>query len=86
MCIRDSEGGEQLLLKGAVETIRTQHPILLISIYHSANDFFEIKPMIEKMCDKYTFRIIKPANSAIVIETILLAEVRDESGENIINS
>ena len=82
----DIEGGEQLLLKGAVETIRTQHPTLLISIYHSANDFFEIKPMIEKMCDKYTFRIIKPANSAIVIETILLAEVRDESGENIINS
>ena len=82
----DIEGGEQLLLKGAVETIRTQHPILLISIYHSANDFFEIKPMIEKMCDKYTFRIIKPANSAIVIETILLAEVRDESGENTINS
>ena len=82
----DIEGGEQLLLKGAVETIRTQHPVLLISIYHSANDFFEIKPMIEKMCDKYTFRIIKPANSAIVIETILLAEVRDESGENIINS
>ena len=82
----DIEGGEQLLLKGAVETIRTQHPILLISIYHSANDFFEIKPMIEKMCNKYTFRIIKPANSAIVIETILLAEVRDESGENTINS
>ena len=82
----DIEGGEQLLLKGTVETICTQHPILLISIYHSANDFFEIKPMIEKMCDKYTFRIIKPANSAIVIETILLAEVRDESGENIINS
>ena len=82
----DIEGGEQLLLKGAVETIRTQHPILLISIYHSANDFFEIKPMIEKMCGKYTFRIVKPANPAIALETILLAEVRDESGENIINS
>ena len=82
----DFEGGEQLLLRGAVETIRTQHPILLISIYHSANDFFEIKPMIEKMCDKYTFRIVKPANPAIALETILLAEVRDESGENIINS
>ena len=82
----DIEGGEQLLLRGAVETIRTQHPILLISIYHSANDFFEIKPMIEKMCGKYTFRIVKPANSAIALETILLAEVRDESGENIINS
>lgn len=82
----DIEGGEQLLLRGAVETIRTQHPILLISIYHSANDFFEIKPMIEKMCDKYTFRIVKPANPVIALETILLAEVRDESGENIINS
>ena len=82
----DIEGGEQLLLRGAVETIRTQHPILLISIYHSANDFFEIKPMIEKLCDKYTFRIVKPANPAIALETILLAEVRDESGENIINS
>ena len=82
----DIEGGEQLLLRGAVETIRTQHPILLISIYHSANDFFEIKPMIEKMCDKYTFRIVKLANPAIALETILLAEVRDESGENIINS
>lgn len=82
----DIEGGEQMLLKGAVETIRTQHPILLISIYHSANDFFEIKPMIEKMCGKYTFRIVKPANPAIALETILLAEVRDESGENIINS
>ena len=82
----DIEGGEQLLLRGAVETIRTQHPILLISIYHSANDFFEIKPMIEKMCDKYTFRIVKPANPAIALETILLAEVRDESGKNIINS
>ena len=82
----DIEGGEQLLLRGAVETIRTQHPILLISIYHSANDFFEIKPMIEKMCGKYTFRIVKPANPAIALEIILLAEVRDESGENIINS
>ena len=82
----DIEGGEQLLLRGAVETIRTQHPILLISIYHSANDFFEIKPMIEKMCGKYTFRIVKPANPAIALATILLAEVRDESGENIINS
>ena len=82
----DIEGGEQLLLRGAVETIRSQHPILLISIYHSANDFFEIKPMIEKMCGKYTFRIVKPANPAIALETILLAEVRDESGENIINS
>ena len=52
----DIEGGEQLLLRGAVETIRTQHPILLISIYHSANDFFEIKPMIEKKIGRASCR------------------------------
>lgn len=71
----DIEGGEQLLLEGARETIRNQKPIIMISIYHSATDFFEIKPILEELCPDYTFRIVKPINSAIAIETILLAEV-----------
>ena len=47
----------------------------MISIYHSATDFFEIKPILEDLCPDYTFRIVKPINSAIAIETVLLAEV-----------
>lgn len=43
----DIEGFEMEFLKGAKETICTQKPTMLISIYHSLNDFFEIKPLIE---------------------------------------
>ena len=45
----DVEGTEQRLLKGAIETIKSQKPILVFSIYHNPNDFFEIKPLIEKL-------------------------------------
>lgn len=70
----DIEGGEQLFLQGALETIRRFNPILLISIYHSGDDFFKIKTMIESMDLGYRFQIYKPVNDAIVIETILIAE------------
>lgn len=33
------EGAEQDMLKGAENTIRTQRPTLIISVYHSAGDF-----------------------------------------------
>lgn len=35
----DIEGAERNFLKGAKKTICEQKPILLISIYHSAEDF-----------------------------------------------
>lgn len=72
----DIEGAEQDFLKGAVKSITTQKPILLISIYHNANDFFNIKPMIEDWDLGYKFRIHKPTISSITGEALLLAEVR----------
>lgn len=72
----DIEGAEQDFLKGAVKTITIQKPILLISIYHNANDFFNIKPMIEDWNLGYKFRIHKPTISSITGEALLLAEVR----------
>ncbi|MCC8278461.1 FkbM family methyltransferase [Campylobacter sp. VicNov18] len=36
----DIEGFEQEFLKGAVNTIKTQKPTMLISIYYNPNDFF----------------------------------------------
>lgn len=71
----DVEGAERLLLKGALETIKTQKPALNISIYHSAQDFFKIKPMIEELNLGYKFKITRPAITNIVVETCLLAEV-----------
>lgn len=71
----DVEGEEQRLLLGAVETIREQKPMLLISIYHSIRDFFFIKPWLEQLDLGYRFKIIRPVlDNSFLQETLLLAE------------
>lgn len=72
----DIEGFEQEFLKGAEKVIKEQSPILSIAIYHSLNDFFNIKPIIEKINSAYTFRIIKPLDVWICEETLLICEVK----------
>lgn len=67
----DVEGGEQDLLKGAINTIKTQKPILFVSIYHSPNDFFNIKPWIESLDLGYKFKISKERPMAFISDTIL---------------
>ena len=72
----DLEGFEQPFLKGAIETIKEQKPVLIISIYHNYSDFFEIKPMLENLNLGYKFKIIEPKNyAAALVSTLLLAEV-----------
>lgn len=71
----DVEGAEQLLLAGARNTIFDQKPNLLISIYHGANDFFHIKPLIESWNLGYKFKIRKPATEDTSGEVVLIAEV-----------
>ena len=73
----DIEGFEQKFLKGAENTIKTQKPALLISIYHSFDDYMHIKPIIESWNLNYTFRIIKPEENPL-LETLLVAEVLDK--------
>lgn len=68
----DVEGAEQLLLKGADKTIRTQKPALLISIYHHADDFYNIKPMLEQFYPWYSFKIRHPAIGSVMTETMLI--------------
>jgi len=69
----DIEGNEQDFLKGAENTIKTQKPFLLISIYHNPSDFFNIKPMIESWNLGYTFKIVKCTDGQICAETLLVA-------------
>ena len=72
----DLEGFEQPFLRGAIETIKEQKPVLIISIYHNYSDFFEIKPMIENLNLGYKFKIIEPKyQGAAIVSTLLLAEV-----------
>lgn len=72
----DVEGFEQELLRGAIKTIFDKRPILLISIYHTMDDFFYIKPLIDSWNLGYKFRVAKPIMGQILLETLLVAEVR----------
>ena len=51
----DIEGMEQKALKGAQNHIKTSHPKLLISIYHSNEDIWQIPKMIKEMDNTYKF-------------------------------
>ena len=68
----DAEGAEQEVLKGAIETIKTKRPILLVSIYHNINDFFFIKPWIDELGLNYKYKVIKPEATTLIEETLLI--------------
>ena len=67
----DIEGAEYDAVQGAVETIKKFKPILLISIYHTPVDFFEIKPLIESIAD-YNFKIRKIESNFLCVDLILI--------------
>lgn len=72
----DIEGYEQRFLAGALETIKAQKPILLISIYHNRNDFYNIKPMIENLGLGYKFDFFQGVSRWVVNDIMLACEVR----------
>ena len=73
----DVEGFEQEFLAGARDSISTQRPVLLLSIYHNADDFLDIKPLIESWDLDYTFRISHPPlQRSFINETLLICEPR----------
>lgn len=67
----DVEGNELPAIKGAIETIRRDRPLLLISIYHTATDFFEIKPFIEGMNLGYRF-LVRKVSDDLLKELVLI--------------
>ena len=71
----DIEGFEMEFLKGAKNTICTQKPAMLISIYHSGRDYFQIKPLIESWNLGYSFKIYKGTDGNISLETGLFCGV-----------
>jgi FkbM family methyltransferase len=71
----DIEGFEYYAIKGGLKTIQRDKPILLISIYHTAKDFFEIPPMIRSVCPDYKFRYIDIYPSNFIADKIFMAFV-----------
>ena len=71
----DVEGSELSVIKGAIETIKKDKPILLISVYHRPEDFFYIKPMIENLDLGYRFMIRKTSPFRVTSETVLIGYI-----------
>ena len=53
----DVEGLEYPAIKGALNTIKNQKPVLLISVYHTVRDLLQIKPMLEDLDLDYKFML-----------------------------
>ena len=67
----DVEGAEMDLLKGAINTIKTQKPILNISIYHKISDYFEIIPWIDNLNLGYEFKIVKEEPWSFIVDIVV---------------
>ena len=68
----DVEGMEYDVIQGGLETIKQHKPLLIISIYHTPRDFFEIKPVLHNLTLGYTFMIRRldpfhPTNETVLI-------------------
>lgn len=70
----DIEGAELRSLKGAANTIRSNHPRLAICIYHKVEDIYEIPEYILSLVPEYRF-YVRHYNSN-KWETVLYAECR----------
>lgn len=53
----DLEGFGLKALKGMVKTIQTYRPVLSMAIYHSPEEFFEIKPYLEGITKDLNYKI-----------------------------
>ena len=69
----DIEGGESDAIRGAIRTITSRRPLLIVSIYHTPRDFFEIKPLIESWNLGYRLMIRHLEPSLSIGEYCLLA-------------
>ncbi|HPY89114.1 MAG TPA: FkbM family methyltransferase [Lentisphaeria bacterium] len=70
----DVEGMALDLIKGAVGTIRRDRPVLSISIYHSAEEFFGVYEYLRSLDANYRFLIRSLSDSVLrYSETALLA-------------
>lgn len=53
----DTEGFETKIILGAKEIIKKNKPVLLIAIYHTPEDFFELKDILLSLNPDYKFMI-----------------------------
>ena len=72
----DVEGAKMDLLNGAINTIKTQKPILFISIYHKVSDYYGIIPWIANLDLGYEFNIIKENPWTFLADTLVTCKIK----------
>ncbi|WP_298523217.1 FkbM family methyltransferase [uncultured Methanobrevibacter sp.] len=72
----DVEGAELDLLNGAINTIKTQKPILKISMYHRVTDYFEIIPWVANLGLGYEFKIFKEEPRSFLADIVVQCKVK----------
>jgi len=51
----DVEGAGMKVIKGAINTIKQQRPVMAIAVYHNNEELFGIKPFLESQLKDYVF-------------------------------
>ncbi len=69
----DTEGYESAIIKGAKNVIKKYKPILVIAIYHTPEDFFEMKDKLKKLNPQYRFMIRRSEDALPDSDLVLIA-------------
>ncbi len=69
----DTEGFESKIVEGASNLIKQYKPVLVIAIYHTPEDFFEMKDKIFKLNPEYRFMIRRSEFIIPTADFILIA-------------
>ena len=69
------EGSEMDVLKGAEKTIKKFKPVIISAIYHNAEEFFELKPLLESWKLGYKFRFEKYTPFSFISGLHIICEV-----------
>ena len=76
----DVEGMESDVIEGAMETIKRDKPILVISIYHNPLDFFMIAQRIHALGLGYKLDIVPGHYKLLTEETMLVGQIPAPGG------
>jgi FkbM family methyltransferase len=71
----DVEGSESNVIVGAKETIKRYRPVLIVSLYHKGQDFFEIPRIVKELVPEYKLRFLNLNREHPTFERILLSYV-----------
>ena len=69
----DVEGAEPEIIQGALNTIKSQKPLLIIAWYHTPEEFYELKPYLESLNLGYKFKVRRSSLALPLTDTVLIA-------------